>query len=130
MNALFYFSLLFWPQCRSSRSRFRRETAGFAAAALSGWVLLMAIADSPSVSDACVLWIGTYLVPVFGNLFIIALCAAAARRLHDIGLSGAWAFLVPVPGLNLLLIAFLLFAPRRAGASGWTDVDRIILWRN
>ena len=130
MNALLYFSLLFWPQCRSSRARFGRETAGFAATALSGWALLMGIADSPFVSDDCVFFIGTYLVPVFGNLFIIALCAAAARRLHDIGLSGAWAFLVPVPGLNLLLIAYLLLAPRKAGSSGWADVDRIILWRN
>ncbi len=130
MKPLFIFSLLFWPQCRSTRERYWREVAGFLFTGLAFWQLLLFMADSPSVSDETVLWLGTYPVPVLGNLLIMALCAATARRLHDIGWSGAWAFLVLVPGLNLLLIVFGLLAPGKTEACGWTDVDRITYWRN
>lgn len=127
---LLSFSLFFWPQCRASRRRYARDLFILSLIALAGWQILMMVADSPYVSDESVVWLGTYLLPVTGNLLMMSLIASTIRRFHDIGLSGEWAFLALVPGLNVLAICYALVIPGSTEPTGWTDVDEFILWRN
>lgn len=50
-----------------------------------------------------------------------------ARRLHDIGRSGLWALLAPLPPVNLMLIYWLTLPSRGAvnsyGVAPFTDFD-------
>ena len=64
------------------------------------------------------------LIPVASvliDLWVIALMAACARRAHDMGHSGAWAFLLLVPVLHIIALLFFFILPGRDAPTGWPD---------
>ena len=122
-------ALLFCPQFRSSRAVFCREMAGLAASVWLFWQSLTLIADALWISDETIIFLSRYAVPLIVNLMLIFLVAACARRLHDIGLAGAWAIWALMPGLNVLLVGFARCWPGRRGPTGWRPVQEMFLER-
>ncbi len=128
-----WLAALYNPQRRVGRSAYARSL--FAAALLYAalWSGSMALADCESlVSDAAILWLARYPVPLLTNLLLFFTMAATARRLHDMGCNGAAALLLCLPETWLVLIPLALVVPsteravcfaRASDADGGTNVS-------
>jgi uncharacterized membrane protein YhaH (DUF805 family) len=118
-GALVRLAYAFYPQRRSTRAQFARDLAAAAALLTLLWLSLDPIADAQWISDAALEKIGLYAVPLCVNLIFCFLLAACARRLHDLGASGAWALLLAVPAVNMVFVILLLALPGRPYPTGW-----------
>lgn len=108
------------PQARSGRLVFSRELALWCAAGLAAWLSLDPIADAEWISDEAVVKIAAAL-PWAAQLWSAALFSIAARRCHDLGLSGAWALLLSMPPVCALCLPVLLLAPGRSAGRAWPE---------
>ena len=84
--------------------------------ALCWWCLLntqaMALADwEEGISDAAIVWIGHYPLPLLVNLILFYTIAATIRRLHDMGWPGAGALLLCLPDTWFFLVPIALLWP-------------------
>lgn len=112
------FVRIYAPQCRTDRRAYVRETAVWAASGLVVYELLMLSADSPSVPDEVIAALARAL-PWLMQCWWAALLAIAARRCHDLGLSGGWALLTQVPVLGELVIIAGALLPSRPEGRFW-----------
>lgn len=100
---------------RLSRVRFIAQLWAVALLALAGWYLPESI--MPQLSQhvpGLELWhLVTGLLSLAGALMLIA----SIRRLHDINIKGWISLLLFVPGVNCLLLLWLLFAPGSADSN-------------
>lgn len=113
----------FCPQFRAGRLRYAKETLW---SVFWGWMIWLSIdwvAAIPFLSDEDLMWIGRIIYPLIINLVLIFMTVASARRLHDIGHSGAWSFMMLVPGLNVVLLIYLLIRPSSALPTGWRRLE-------
>ncbi len=113
----------FCPQFRSGRRLYACETAASLAGVLILWLLINPIADAEFISDEILMWIGRIVYPLCFNLILIFMTVSAARRLHDAGHSGAWAFLMICPGANFFLMLYLLLRPGLEQPTGWRRLE-------
>lgn len=118
-GALVRLAYAFCPQRRSGRAQFARDLAAAAALLALLWLSLDPIADAEWISDGAIEKIGLYAVPLCVNLIFCFLLAACARRLHDLGASGAWALLLALPAVNVIMTVLLLALPGRPYPTGW-----------
>lgn len=118
-GALVRLAYAFCPQRRSGRAQFARDLAAAAALLALLWLSLDPIANAEWISDGAIEKIGLYAVPLCVNLIFCFLLAACARRLHDLGASGAWALLLAVPAVNVIMTVLLLALPGRPYPTGW-----------
>lgn len=112
------FVRVYGPQCRTDRRAYVRETAVWTAAGLVVYELLMFCADSPWVSDEVIEALARAL-PWMMQCWWAALLSIAARRCHDLGISGGWALLTQVPVLGELLIIAGALLPSRPEGRFW-----------
>lgn len=116
--------MAFCPQMRSRRATYARDLLYTALGALFLVLLTEAAVAAVWIPDALIQrWVAPML-SVLTNLLIIYATVSAARRLHDIGLSGAWALLVMVPVLNILAAVLLLCWPGRPESTGYAFYPR------
>ncbi|MDO5532055.1 DUF805 domain-containing protein [Sutterella sp.] len=115
------FLAAFNPQVRAGRGQFARGLALWGACGVAGWLSLDPVADATWISDEAIVVIAR-VYSWATALWSIGLFVLLARRCHDWALGGGWAFLLCVPGLNVLLIAAALFVPGRPTARQlWRD---------
>ena len=72
---------------------------------------LLAFAEGSALANAAVFGFVALAAAVYG----LGVASFGVRRLHDLGRSGRWMLLAPVPLVNLALGAALLVAPGTAG---------------
>lgn len=112
------FLRLYDPNYRASRRTFLGEVTGFAVAALLFYWVTLPLETAEWLSDEAfnrLIPIATLLI----DLWMLAFMASCARRAHDIGLSGAWAFFLAVPVLHIIALIFLLLVPGKGAPTGW-----------
>ena len=115
-----FFLAVYDPNSRSDRRTFLREVASLALVAFAFYWVTLPLETAEWLSDEAF----AKLIPVASvliDLWVIALMAASARRAHDMGLSGAWAFLLLVPVLHIIALLFLFIFPGRDAPTGWPD---------
>lgn len=115
-----FFLAVYDPNARSDRRTFLREAALLAIVAVAFYWATLPLETAEWLSDEAF----EKLIPVASvliDLWVIALMAASARRAHDMGLSGAWAFLLLVPVLNIIALLFFFIFPGRNAPTGWPD---------
>lgn len=115
-----FFFAVYDPNARSDRRTFLREAALLAIVAVAFYWATLPLETAEWLSDEAF----EKLIPVASvliDLWVIALMAASARRAHDMGLSGAWAFLLLVPVLNIIALLFFFIFPGRNAPTGWPD---------
>lgn len=113
----------FCPQFRTGRRFYARETVLGLLFAWGLWMTMDPVADATFISDEALVWIGRLVYPLFINLLLVFMTMSAARRLHDIGHGGAWALLMLMPGLNVLLVLYLLIRPGSCRPTGWRRLE-------
>ena len=113
----------FCPQFRSGRLHYAKEPLLGLLWAWLIWLSIDWVADAPFLSDEDLVWIGRLVYPLIINLLLLFMTVASARRLHDIGHSGAWGFLMLVPGFNVVLLIYLLIRPGCVLPTGWRRLE-------
>ncbi len=109
------------PQRRTSRRAFARELAVWMVFGLAGWLSLDPIADAEWISDEALIEIAKFF-SIVAELWVFAFFALAARRAHDLGLSGAWAFLGCAAVTLPLMVVLGLLLPGRTAGCRWPAV--------
>ena len=121
-EALAHIGRFFHPGYRTGRRIFCREAAGlllflvlFRAAA--GWLEgALWIPDDWIVAMAP--WASAIL-----DLWMVAFMAVCARRLHDAGVSGAWAFWLTMPILQVALVGYCALMPSAGADNGFEEYE-------
>ena len=116
------FVRVYSPQRRSGRRLYAKELALWAAVGAAAYELMMLAADSPFVSDDAIAALARML-PWLIEFWTMALLSIAARRCHDLGLSGGWALLTQVPIAGAVVIAAGLLLPSRPEGRIWPRAD-------
>ena len=125
-NLVWRLGLLFCPQFRCGRREYARETAGLALTVCALWSLMDPIADAEFISDGMLEVIALRGIPVVVNLLLLFMTASCARRMHDIGLSGAWGLLMLMPVFNVPVLVFALCWPGSPLPTGWRMLADVI----
>ena len=99
------------PQSKQSRWGYFKTLCVVVLLALSGYTLARALADWDAISDETILWIARYPEPLCVNALLCYVIAATARRLHDMGWSGAPALLLCLPEPWLVIVPLALLWP-------------------
>ena len=88
--------------------------------------LMDPIADAEFISDEMLEVIALRVIPVVVNLLLLFMTASCARRMHDIGLSGAWGLLMLMPVFNVPMLVFSLCWPGSPLPTGWRMLADVI----
>lgn len=116
------FVRVYSPQRRSSRRLYAKEVAFWAAVGAAAYKLMMLAADSPMVPDDAIVALSRML-PWLIQFWTTALLSIAARRCHDLGLSGGWALFTQVPIAGAVVIAAGFLLPSRLEGRIWPRAD-------
>ena len=112
------FLAVYDPSWRSDRRTFLRECLLLALSLLAFYWVTLPLETAQWLSDEMF----EALVPLASLLldcWMVALMAACARRAHDLGWSGAWAFVLVVPVLHIIALLLFFLLPGRAEPTGW-----------
>ncbi|GEM_PF-1189242 len=102
------------PQRKASRREYAVSLLIAGSLFMLMYVLAMAAADwEEQIPDSVIMWLGEYPIPLITNALLFYTMAATARRLHDMGKSGAAALLLCLPEPWFIVIPIALLWPGR-----------------
>lgn len=112
----------FHPGYRLGRKGFSLQAAGMIVFLLAFRALAHWLEGALWIPDAWIEALAPWASAMLDG-WMLAFMAVCARRLHDAGVSGAWAFLLTIPLLQVLLVLLCLVWPAKAGPTGYDDYE-------